>query len=501
MNTTTNNKIERSPVVVVMGHIDHGKSTLLDFIRKSNIVAKEAGGITQHLSAYEIAHPNEKGVIKRITFLDTPGHEAFSAMRERGAQAADIAILVVSAEDSVKTQTLEAWKTIAASGITPVVAINKIDRPGANVEKTKNDLTENGIYLEGYGGDIPFVPISAKEGTGIPELLDVILLVAEMKEFTGDPTIPATGVIIEAHLDVKRGISASLLIKDGTLKSGMYVVADDALASTRILEDFINRPIKEATFSSPVRITGFSKLPQIGSPFVAFDSKKEAENYALTHAHKNSAALQNIPAVFDSKKRIPVIIKTDVMGTSEAIKKEIAKIENDSIGYKIIGQGVGAISEGDLKLASSDKESIVIGFNVKIDSSARDVNESLGVNIQTFDVIYKLIDYMKELAETRRPRHEVPETTGSAKILKYFSATKEKQVVGSKVITGTVAVGNTVRIIRRENEIGTGKIIELQIGKIKSKEVAEGNECGVMIETKTELAPGDIIESFIMVTK
>jgi translation initiation factor IF-2 len=492
--------IERSPVVVVMGHIDHGKSTLLDFIRKSNIVDKEAGGITQHLSAYEISHKDEHGIDKRITFLDTPGHESFSGMRARGAKTADIAILVVSAEDSVKQQTLEAWKTIEGSGIAPIVAINKIDRPGANVEKTKNDLTENGIYLEGYGGDIPYVAISAKEGTGVSDLLDVILLVAEMKELRGTQNKPAEGVVIEAHLDVKRGISASLVIKDGTLRSGMFVVADDAIATTRIFEDFLGAPIKEASFSSPIRITGFSKLPPAGSMFFAYEKKKEAEEAVQKNQDAQKSA-RNTPVAQDTKKRIPLIIKTDVLGTREAIEKEIQKLELDEIGFKIIGSGVGAIAENDLKLASSDTESIVVGFNVKIDASARDINESLGITIQTFDVIYKLIDYLKTLIEERRPRHEIPEVTGSAKILKCFSATKDKQVVGGKVVTGTISAHSQVRILRRDNEIGTGKIIELQVGKIKSKDVAEGNECGMMIETKTELAPGDVIESFIMVTK
>jgi len=491
-------EIERPPVVVIMGHIDHGKSTLLDYIRKSNVVEGEAGGITQHLSAYEITHKDENGVDKRITFLDTPGHEAFSAMRERGAIAADIAILVVSAEDSVKPQTLEAWETIKTSGISPIVAINKIDRPGANVEKTKNDLTENAIYIEGYGGDIPFVPISAKTGEGIGQLLDIILLVSALKEFKGNPNIPATGVVTESRLDTKRGVSGSLLIKDGTLTQGMFVVAEDAIATTRILEDFTGKMIKEATFSSPIKITGFSKIPRIGSTFKSFVKKSDAEAEV---AKFKIVGLSNTERKSDDKKRIPIILKTDVMGTAEAIEKELAKLETDEIGFKIIGRGVGAISEGDLKLAYSDNTSIVIGFNVKIDASARDINESLKVEIKTFDVIYKLLDFLKEIREVRRPRKETAEVTGTMKVLKFFNATKEKQVIGVRVLTGKVGAGNKIKILRRDNEIGTGTIIELQLAKIKTREVDEGNECGAMIETKIEIAPGDIIESYVMVTK
>ncbi len=502
-NDSQQNIIERPPVVVVMGHIDHGKSTLLDYIRKSNIVAGEAGGITQHIAAYEIEHKDEKGTMKRITFLDTPGHEAFSQMRERGAQAADIAILVVSAEDSVKTQTLEAWNTIKQSGIPSIVAINKIDKPGANIERTKNDLTENSIYIEGFGGDIPFVEISAKQGTGIDRLLEIVLLVAELAELKGDPTIPAEGVIIEARLDVKRGISASLVIKNGMLKKGMYVLAGGALTTTRIMENFMGATIEQASFSSPIRLTGFSKLPEVGSIFKSYNTKKEAEQALENFTDGIVHNKKNIPAQKTSEeiKVVPIVIKTDVVGTAEAVEKEIMKLSGENIIPKIIGRGVGAISENDLKLASSDKEVIVLGFNVAIDSKARESNENLGVNIQTFDIIYKLTDWLKEEIEKRRPRVTAPEVTGKAKILKSFSSMKERQVIGGKVLEGILGVGANVKIMRRDFEIGQGRIIELQQQKIKTKEVAEGNDCGMLVETKTEIAPGDVLEAFVMVTK
>ena len=263
-------KIQRPPVIVVMGHIDHGKSALLDYIRKTNVVESESGGITQHISAYELTHNNRK-----ITFLDTPGHEAFKKMRSRGTEVADIAILVVSAEEGVKAQTLEALECIKESTIPFIVAINKIDKPQANVEKIKQNLIENEIYLEGLGGEIPFVPVSAKTGVGIPELLDMMLLVADLEELSGDKGKSADGIVIESNLDQKKGISASLVIKDGTLKSGMFVVAGDSFSPVRIMEDFKGLPIKEASFSSPIKIVGFNKVPQVGAKFSSFDKNSQ----------------------------------------------------------------------------------------------------------------------------------------------------------------------------------------------------------------------------------
>jgi len=495
---TKSNITRRPPVVVVMGHVDHGKSTLLDYIRKSNIVEGEAGGITQSISAYEVSHKDEKGENQLITFLDTPGHEAFSKMRARGAHAADIAILIVSAEDSVKAQTMEAYNTIIESGIPYVVAINKIDRPNANIEKTKMDLVEKGIYLEGMGGDIPFVKISAKVGTGVDELLDVILLMAEMQDFTGDTELNASGIVIEANREPKRGISATCIIKNGTLKSGMFVATDTAIVTTRILEDFLGKNIKEATFSSPIRLIGFESMPEVGSIFHSFKTKKEAENYV--NEIKNGADTNKVSKerVWQTGKVIPLIIKTDVSGTIEAIEKEIGKLNRDDISFKLISSGVGSINESDLKMGNVNKESIIVGFNTNLDSGARDLNETLKVNVRTFDIIYKLTDWLKEIIEERRPRIETKEVTGSLKVLKTFGETKDKKVVGGKVITGRITLGGIVRIIRRDFEIGTGKIVELQINKIKTKEVMEGNDCGVLVESKMDIAPGDVLEAFII---
>ncbi len=497
MEKNKNNEITpRGPVVVVMGHVDHGKSTLLDYIRKTNIVDGEAGGITQHISAYEVVHKDENKVDRKITFLDTPGHEAFSKMRERGANCADIAILVVSAEDSVKAQTLEAWNTIIDNKIPYIVAINKIDKPNANIDKTKSDLLEKGIYLEGMGGDIPFAAISAKVGTGIDDLLSLILLVADLNTFTCDINANAEGTIIESHRDPKRGISATGIIKNGTLVNGNFVVVGNAMTTTRIMENFKGAPVKTLSCSSPVRLVGFDIVPEVGNTFYSFNTKKEAEAH-INYIKENG--VQNKKAEYKNEnnvKVIPIIIKTDVSGTIEAIEKQIEKLSTTEISFRVLVKGVGNISEADLKSASIDKESIVVGFNVKLEPNARDLNENLHVNIQIFNIIYELTDALAKLAEERRPRQEITEINGKLKVLKTFGETKNSKVIGGKVVEGKIGEGNIVRIMRRDFEIGKGKITGLQLAKIKAKMVEEGTECGLMIDTKIDIASGDIIEAF-----
>ncbi len=490
----------RPPIVAVMGHIDHGKSTLLDYIRKTNIVDKETGGITQHISVYEVVHKDENGQDKKITFLDTPGHEAFSKMRERGAEIADIAILVVSAEDGVKPQTIEAWKTIVGSKIPCIVAINKIDKPGADIEKTKIALAENEIYLENYGGKVPYAEISAKAGTGVDALLSLILILAEVENFTGDAGENASGFVIEVHLDPKRGIVATLIIKNGTMQKGMTVAAERSICSTRIMEDFKGKMIDTATFSSPVRIVGFDTLPRAGALFRSFNKKGEAEKYAKNwqgeKTEKNIGKNIGKPEKTESEKKIiPIILKADVAGSLEAIEKEIAKIQNESAEFRIVSQGVGPISESDVKGIASGADAIVIAFNVKTDKGALELAEKRGVTVSFFDIIYKMTEWLAIEMEARRPRVETIETTGRAKIIRVFSRTKEKFIVGGKVAEGQINLGSTVRIMRREFEIGRGKIVNLEKSKVKTSTVEEGSEFGMMIESKIEIAAGDVLES------
>lgn len=509
MSKDSNNLIERPPVVAVMGHVDHGKSTLLDYIRKTNVAAGEAGGITQHISAYEVEHKNADGTMKKITFLDTPGHEAFSNMRARGAKAADIAVLVVAADDGVNTQTKEVFQTIVESKTPFIVAINKIDKAGANIERTKNSLVEAGIYIEGYGGNISVVEVSAKTGAGIDNLLETILLTAELESLTGDPTKAATGVVIESNLDDKRGISATLVIKDGTLSKGMHIVVDDALASTKIFEDFRGKNLETARFSSPIAITGFSsgvklfgliKVPKAGETFYSFKTKKEAENFMAEL--KSLKEKESVRGEVEGRTfNIPIIIKTDVAGTSEVVEDEVLKLESAGAGFKIIRSGVGDISESDLNFAQADKNVVIVGFNVKVERTALEANDQIGAMIKSFNVIYELTDWLKNVLEERRPRVEEKSVTGSVKVLKVFSQTKNRLVFGGRVTQGVIKVGSQVEILRRENKIGNGKIVGLQQSKVEAKEVAEGLEFGGMIEASVELAPGDILETFVMLKK
>jgi translation initiation factor IF-2 len=501
MTKTKNNIIQRPPVVAVMGHVDHGKSTLLDYIRQTNIVDKEAGGITQHISAYEVIHKDENGENKKITFLDTPGHEAFSKMRERGAKLADIAILVVSAEDGVKPQTIEAWKAINANNTPCIVAINKIDKPDANIERTKMNLAENEIYVESYGGKTPSVEISAKKGTGIDSLLSMILILAEIENFEGDLSQNASGYILETNLDPKRGVQATLVVKNGTLKKGMFIVSGDTVCGTKIIENFLGKMINEASFSSPIRVVGFNENPQAGEEFLSFENKKEAEKFIEETKELNEKVKKEDNTEDKNKKIIPIVIKSDVAGSLEAIEKEIAKIQSDSACFKIVKKGTGPISETDIKNISQEDDTLIIAFNVKTDRPANELALKKNISINNFDIIYKMTEWLAEEMEKRRPRVETVEISGKIKILKAFSRTKEKQVVGGKVTEGKISLGSNVKIMRRDFEIGRGKITNLEKGKQKTSEVEEGSEFGMMIESKIEIVGGDVLEAFSIVQK
>ncbi len=495
-------KTKRPAVVVVMGHIDHGKSTLLDYIRKTNVTGGEAGGITQHISSYVVEHKNEKGEMEKITFLDTPGHAAFTSIRERGALVADIAILVVSAEDSVKTQTLEALKTITDSGIPYVVAINKIDKAGANPEKTKLDLVTAGVYLEGMGGDISYAEISAKVGTGIDHLLELILLVAEVSDFTYDPKAKAEGIIIESKLDPKRGVQASLIAKEGTLNKGDFVLVGEAICSTKILENYLGKQIDSVSASIPFALTGFDALPPVGAIFTSYSSKKEAEA-ARADQTKN-------PRKYDQQvlgnpnataKVVPLILRADTAGSLEAIEKELEKIVTEDITFKITSKGIGNINENDMKLAVADPNMLVIGFHVKADPNAVDMHLKNNSFMEVFNIIYKLTERLAAILEERRPRKQFEEVIGTIKILKVFSRTKERQVVGGRVTSGRVTSNAHFRILRREEEVSRGSIVGMQVAKISAKVAEENTECGLLVESKFEVAPGDVLECIVSTTK
>lgn len=486
--------IKRPPVVVVMGHIDHGKSSLLDYIRHSNVVDKETGGITQHLSAYVATHTTKEGQAENITFLDTPGHEAFQKMRLRGADVADVAILVVSAEDGVKPQTLEALASIKQANIPFVVAINKIDKPTADIPRTQASLIENEIYIEGMGGDIPWVGISAKIGTGVGELLDLVVLTADLAELKGDSSLGATGRILEGRHDAKRGTTATLLVENGTLRNGSFVVSGTAFAPVRIMENFLGKTIKEAGMSTPVGIIGFTEIPKIGANFYTVSSKKEAEA-AVTKATLE----KKIPErTFSTLPTIPILIKADVLGTIDAIEHELKKFTSERIIVRVIGTGVGDITSNDIQNVSATKDSIVVGFNVKVERQAAELAERLGVEIDTFSIIYELSDWLNNALKNRTPKIEEIVVTGKVKILKHFSTQKHTHVLGGRAESGVIKLNQRVKILRRDIDIGKGVLKNLQQHKSDVQQVSEG-EFGMQLETKTEVAPGDYLETYDLV--
>ena len=505
MNKTSSQQkttlIQRPPVVVIMGHVDHGKSALLDYIRKSNIVANEAGGITQHISAYEIEHTHE-GEQKRITFIDTPGHAAFSAMRARGANVADIAILVISAEDGVKKQTLEALSAIKSADIPYIIAINKIDLPSADIQRTKNSLIEHEIYIEGMGGDISYVPISAKTGEGIDELLDTLLLTAEMEELVGDTSKRATGVIIESHRDTKRGIAATLIIKDGTITKGQYIVSGNSMAPVRIMEDFTGNPLETASFSTPIGLIGFDTLPLVGASFTVYNSKKDAA-LACSAYKAMSNAQKDTDLSTDGRFVMPIILKADTAGSVEAIEHELKKLNNDMYTIRILESGIGIIGESDMKIALAKSGAVVIGFNTDIDAHSTEVARQHGITTKTFTVIYELIEWLKAHINEVRPKVETEKVIGTAKILAHFSTGKQGgniiHTVGGAVQDGQLRTGAKATIYTYDNtHKGEGTIMTLQSGKEGKDTINEGQEFGMQIQTDTEIQKGDRIKCIEM---
>lgn len=485
----------RHPIVAVMGHIDHGKSSLLDYIRKANVTAGEAGGITQHVSAYVAEHEHE-GKTRRITFLDTPGHEAFRALRARGAAAADVAILVIAADEGVKPQTKEAYDEIMSAGIPFVVALTKMDKNGADVERAKVSALEEGIYLEGLGGSIPYTPVSSKTGAGIPELLDLVLLTTDMAELTADPSLLASGFVLEASQDPRQGISATLIIKDGSLATGSVAVAGDAFAPIRFIEDFQGKRLTEAGPSLPVAISGWSELPRAGTPFQTFATKKEA--LAHIELHKTDKAPGVVTANALGVEVLPVVIKGDVMGSVEAITSMLGKLSHERIALRIISSGVGSVGEGDVKTAHA-AGGVIFAFHTSTESSARDLADRLGVTIESFAIIYELEKRASELLLERAPRVSVEQELGQAKVLKAFSTSGAKQVLGARHLSGTLTLKDQVKIVRRGIELGRGRILNLQVARADVNDIHVEGEFGLQVEAKTEIAGGDELVAFKVV--
>ena len=498
-NTEKENKQIRSPIVVVLGHIDHGKTTLLDRIRKDNVAEKESGGITQHICAYEAVVRSKDNKDEKITFIDTPGHEAFSKMRSRGADIADIAVLVIAADDGVKPQTLEALDAVKSAGLPFIVAVNKTDKPGADPDKIKKQLSEHEVYVEGGGGNVPVVLISAKSGEGVSDLLELVLLITELDrdKMLTDLSEAATGVVIESHRDPKRGNAATLLIRTGTIKSGDFVITGDDHAPVRIFEDFRGKSIKEAHASQPVIITGFNKVPQVGLKFVSVGSRKELEFIIGENSKKilTPSLVQSKDVVEEEKATvIPLVLKADTAGTLEALESEAKKFALDRIVVKILKKSTGPVGEDDVKVASSGEGCAVIGFRVKQEESVFNLAERFGVMVKHFDVIYDFVEWLKSYIEEKLPQEKEEVIVGRARILKIFSKRGTKQVSGGTVLVGIIKDKSKVRVLRRGNVLTSGRILELEQARIKSPEVSEGNEFGALIDTPIELAPKDEIE-------
>lgn len=497
-------KTPRPAVVAVLGHVDHGKSSLLDYIRKTNVVGGEAGSITQRLGAYEVIHETREGAARRITFLDTPGHEAFKGIRERGASAADIAVLVVSGEEGVKPQTIEALRYIETAKIPYIVAITKIDKPHALAERVKQGLAEHKVFVEGYGGDIPCTALSSKTGEGIGELLEMILLVADLHPVATDSKKFASGFVIESNCEQRSGISSTLLIKDGTLRKGSFVAAEEALAPVRFIKTARGERVSEAGAGQAVCVTGWNAVPRIGARFASVATKKEAEKQ--TGAFFETKRRKNVPrkltsAATQNTVTIPVIIKADAGGSLEAVEHEIKNQKTEQVELAIVSRGIGALSESDLKTAASCRAPLIVGFNVGIDASAQSAFERSGIPFAAFDVIYQLAEWVAVKVKERAPKVRVEETGGAARILKLFSAEKDKQIIGGKVSEGELRRGDEFRVLRRDAAIGAGKIRELQHQKGKIEKAPKDSEFGALVNSTVAIAVGDRIEVFTIVER
>src|SRR3989344_2579141 len=479
----------RPPVIAVMGHIDHGKSSLLDYIRKASVVAGEAGGITQHVAAYIALHNG-----RSVTFLDTPGHEAFKALRTRGAAAADIAILVVAADEGVMPQTLDALTAITEAGIPFIVAITKIDKNNADIEHTKNTLLEHQIFIEGMGGEVAYAQISSKTGEGVSELLDLVLLAADLAEIVADPNASATGFVLESTQDPKRGASATLIVKDGTLEVEGFVVAGDAYAPIRFIEDFLGARTPQVGPSEPAQISGFSKLPTAGALFSVVKNKKEAEALARENA-KSFVALPGREAAVEGIVELPPTIKADVAGSVDAIIHELNKITHERASIRIVSSGVGSVSETDVKTTQASC-STIIAFNVGVDAIARDLAERENMKILSFSIIYELTAKVIELLEKSVPSVEQEKELGRATVLKTFSSGAKKHVFGARYVSGTLTVGNRVKILRKDVEITRGSIKNLQQARSDVKEIKTEGDFGVEIEARESATYGDELIAF-----
>ena len=495
--------VERAPVVVVMGHVDHGKTSLLDKIRHANVTASEAGGITQHIGAYRV---NCKG--KEITFLDTPGHEAFTAMRARGASVTDIAILVVAADDGIMPQTVEAINHAKAANVQIIVAINKIDKEGANPDRVKQELTEHGLVIEEWGGDVICVPVSAKTGEGIEELLENVLLVAEVQELKANPNRLAKGTVIEARLDKGRGPVATLLVQNGTLKTGDIIIAGTAVGRVRVMTNDKGQTVKTAGPSYPVEITGLAEVPAAGDTFNAVEDERLARELVEQRKHEakqeqfsqyQKVTLDNLFSQIEQGeiKELPIIVKADVQGSVEAVKQSLEKLSNDEVRVKVIHGAVGAVSEGDVMLANASN-AIIVGFNVRPDPVAADSAEKDGVEIRLYRIIYDAIEEIGTAMKGMLAPKYRENLLGRCEVRQVYKISNVGNVAGAYVLSGKVTSNAEIRVVRDGIVIAEDKMSSLKRFKDDAKEVAANFECGITLEKFNDIKEGDIFEAFVM---
>ncbi|PIQ98573.1 MAG: translation initiation factor IF-2 [Candidatus Nealsonbacteria bacterium CG11_big_fil_rev_8_21_14_0_20_39_9] len=479
--------IIRPPVVVVLGHVDSGKTSILDYIKKTRVAEKELGGITQHVGAYQIAEGD-----KKITFIDTPGHEAFSAMRSRGAKVADIAILVVDTTQGVQAQTKEAIFHAKAADLPIIVALNKVDRPEAEVEKIKRELAKEEILVESLGGKIPSIETSARTGKGIKELLELISLIAEMEDLKVDLSASAQGVIVESYLDSQRGPIAILILSQGTLKAGETIGTPSSVGKIKSLEDFQKNPIREALPAQPVRVAGFEEVPKVGENFKAFANLEEAKNNLKISEKKEPPKVLEIK---EGQRVLNIILKTDVLGTIEAIEEVLKELPQEKVILKILKSEAGQISESDVKLAKGGR-AIVLGFRVKTSPVAQRLAGRERIKIMNFEVIYDLVEGVRKFMEKIMAPEQVRTELGKMKVLVIFLSEKNRQIVGGRVTEGIIKKGASIEVFRGEDLIGKGKMINLQRNKKDAEQVSKGEECGILYEGGVEVEEGDVLVFF-----
>ena len=500
-SATQSESLPRAPVVTVMGHVDHGKTSLLDRIRQARVAAGEAGGITQHIGAYHVETP--RGM---ISFLDTPGHEAFTAMRARGAQATDIVILVVAADDGVMPQTREAIKHAKAAGVPIVVALNKMDKPDANPDRVKGELVTEEVVPEEFGGDSPFVPVSAKTGEGIDQLLEQVLLQAEILELKAPIDAMAKGLVIEAKLDKGRGPVATILVQSGTLNVGDVVLAGQTFGRVRAMLDENGKTIKSAGPSIPVEIQGLTEVPQAGDEFMVMADERRAREIATYRAGKfrhtklakqQAAKLENMFTDMSAGdvKMLPIIVKADVQGSQEALATSLLKLSTDEVKVQIVYAAVGGISESDINLAIASK-AVVIGFNTRADAGARKVAEGNGVDLRYYNIIYDAVDDLKAAMSGMLTPDKKEEVLGTAEIREVFKVSKIGSIAGCMVTAGLVRRSARLRLLRDNVVIFTGELESLKRFKDDAREVKEGFECGLNIKGYNDISKGDLIEFF-----